>query len=142
MRQQLPALTGLRFFAALLVLCVHFGRWLAMPTPLHTLIGRGGVSVGLFFVLSGFILTHTYCTASGSFRGTPGAFYVARFARIYPVYLCGIGLALMTVNPWAVPVHTPHLLILVLTMSLIQSWFPPLQAIINGPGWSLSVMSQ
>lgn len=135
---QLPALTGLRFLAALGVLGAHFGRWLALPTPLHALIARGSVGVSLFFVLSGFILAHTYRAPNGMLRGTTRAFYVARFARIYPLYLCGLILALVTVDPWAPQPFLPMADVLAINLGLMQSWMPPLQAVINGPGWSLS----
>src|SRR2546421_2527648 len=52
----LPALTGLRFLAALVVVIDHagYGPLAAMVAPF------GGVAVTLFFILSGFILTYTY----------------------------------------------------------------------------------
>ena len=60
-RPRLPALTSLRFFAALHPFCFHL-------VALRIVIGRslfsdvasiGYVGVGLFFVLSGFILVYT-----------------------------------------------------------------------------------
>jgi len=138
---QLPALTGLRFLAALGVVGAHFGRWLALPAPVHALVARGSVGVSLFFVLSGFILTYTYRAPDSTLRGTARAFYVARFARIYPLYLCGLTLALVTVDPWAPQPFLPISAVLALNLGLLQSWLPPLQAIINGPGWSLSAES-
>ena len=132
----LPALTGLRFFAALAVLDVHFGRWLPPTGPLHTLVGRGSFAVSLFFVLSGFILAYTYATPDSTLRGTAGAFYRARFARIYPVYLTGLLLALATPDPFYP--NTPRALALLPTLALVQSWLPSLVQAINGPGWSLS----
>ena len=61
----LGALTGLRFFAALLVVFHHiptdYAAW--APTLFHALAARGYVGVDVFFVLSGFILTYTYLGA-------------------------------------------------------------------------------
>jgi peptidoglycan/LPS O-acetylase OafA/YrhL len=86
---KIHALTSLRFFAALYVVCFHalsvasflpsirsesfLGRWL----------GLGYTSVSFFFLLSGYILGVVYLR-----RGSPvalGAFFRARFARIYPL---------------------------------------------------------
>src|SRR5437764_530761 len=80
----LPALTGLRFLAAAVVVAVHF-------SPISWLNGSdaGGAAVTLFFLLSGFILTYTARPGRVRVR----EFYVARLARIYPAYLVGLGLA-------------------------------------------------
>ncbi|HMN15902.1 MAG TPA: acyltransferase family protein, partial [Bellilinea sp.] len=73
------ALTGIRFIAAFGVFVAHFG---------HFDFGAQGVS--LFFVLSGFILTKVYTEKPW----TPGQFYWARFARIYPAYFISLAFAL------------------------------------------------
>jgi peptidoglycan/LPS O-acetylase OafA/YrhL len=83
-RPRLPALTSLRFFAALHVVCFHFlafkivsgERWLGQISSI------GYVGVSFFFVLSGFILVYTYAG-----RDIPARdFWRARFARIYPAF--------------------------------------------------------
>lgn len=89
-RPHLPALTSVRFLAALYVLVVHFGRHLFNGTPLADFAYMGSSGVSMFFVLSGFILTYTY-----EGRPTrPGRFWWARFARIWPVYLLSLALSL------------------------------------------------
>ncbi|MGI9146826.1 MAG: hypothetical protein ACR2IK_09805 [Chloroflexota bacterium] len=58
----LRALTGLRFFAALHVVGLHLlaaGHLERMPVFVRDMIAHGYMAVGLFFVLSGFILTYT-----------------------------------------------------------------------------------
>ena len=96
--RQLKPLTGLRFLAALLVVVHHFGPYILtspVSDPLRTLkvverniIFTGMIGVDLFFVLSGFILAYTYLDGRGRLRGTRGQFWIARIARIYPIYVC------------------------------------------------------
>jgi len=80
---QYPALTSLRFVAALLVFLFHFqpeGRgWQVVAT-------QGHVGVNIFFVLSGFLITLRY--ADGFARGAIRLkdYFVRRAARILPLY--------------------------------------------------------
>src|SRR5215469_3838567 len=84
-RARLPALTSLRFFAALHVFCFHLAafRIVRGKSLFYDVAAIGYVGVGLFFVLSGFILVYTYAGRDTK----PFAFWRARFARIYPAYL-------------------------------------------------------
>lgn len=146
----LPALTGLRFVAALWVVLFHlctFWRPGIMPLPSQqgplrgaaiavlNLIGNGYLGVNVFFVLSGFILTYTYQTLGGwSSRGR-WAFYMARFARIYPLYLCALIIAPLL---WAHrdPVISEAVPI-VSTLTLTATWLPHPNISWCGAGWSL-----
>jgi peptidoglycan/LPS O-acetylase OafA/YrhL len=60
----LPALTGVRFFAAMQVTMFHFGAGFAQrhgaPRIVENLLKNGWTAVTLFFILSGFILSYTY----------------------------------------------------------------------------------
>ena len=87
MRKHIPALTSLRFLAALWVFVFHLRIWHGPIAfgPLDKLIHAGPVGMAFFFVLSGFILA---LASEGKnpladFRG----YAVRRFARIYPIYL-------------------------------------------------------
>src|SRR5260370_7164480 len=83
-RPRLPALTSLRFFAALHVVFFHFLAFKILPSEgwLGQISSIGYVGVSFFFVLSGFILVYTYAG-----RDTPARdFWRARFARIYPAF--------------------------------------------------------
>src|SRR2546422_5850087 len=80
---QFAALTSLRFLAALLVFVYHFQP---RSGVLKVVIGQGHVGVGLFFVLSGFLITLRYFPdrARGEFR--MGEYFLRRAARILPLY--------------------------------------------------------
>jgi peptidoglycan/LPS O-acetylase OafA/YrhL len=88
---QLPSLTSLRGVAALWVVIYHYSVQ-CFPTLDITdythLFHKGYLAVDMFFMLSGFVLTHVYHRkflddVSGNYRG----FVVARIARIYPLHL-------------------------------------------------------
>jgi len=56
---ELPALTGIRFFAASLVFAAHV-TYLPGMVKLPSFFDVGESGVAVFFVLSGFILTYNY----------------------------------------------------------------------------------
>jgi peptidoglycan/LPS O-acetylase OafA/YrhL len=132
-RPALRALTGIRFFAALHVVFFHYAP--ALPPLLRNVAANGYMAVGLFFILSGFVLAYQYAGRALN----PRRFLGARFARIYPAYLLGFVL----IGP-AVVVRLLRSDPLKLAASglaaggLVQGWFPKLALVWNGPGWSLS----
>ncbi len=87
---ELPALTALRGLAALTVLFYH-GSFLAFRFAGGERRGlaRGNLAVDLFFLLSGFVLSHVYGSRLGPGRSwrAVGKFLWARFCRIYPASL-------------------------------------------------------
>ncbi|WP_216623207.1 acyltransferase family protein [Corallococcus exercitus] len=89
-RQHLDALTGLRFLAAAHVVAYHVYHLVftgtEAPPGLHGLLDSGYVGVSFFFVLSGFILGYNYLERPPDTHEARKAFWVARFARVYPVY--------------------------------------------------------
>lgn len=141
--QHLEALTSLRFFAAFYVVLFHYT---SIPGSVFegqvTRLGYTGVS--FFFVLSGFILAHNYHQVDFA---KPGALYrygLARFSRIYPVYL----LSLLAGTPFllaslgkVVPGVTTTMAASSLLVSpfALQAWFPGTACSLNCPSWSISV---
>ncbi len=88
---QLPSLTSLRGLAALWVVLFHYTA-LYLPrldiTGHSSLIGKGYLAVDLFFMLSGFVMTHVYYRAfCQSVKDNYRSFMVARIARLYPLHL-------------------------------------------------------
>src|SRR5437899_1824692 len=88
----IQALTGLRFFAALHVILFHMtmGHITEYPVLVRNFLLAAPIAVEFFFVLSGFILTINYVGADPTVRIHPPSFWLARFARIVPVYLLGL----------------------------------------------------
>lgn len=85
---RLPALTGIRILAALAVYLSHVGPPAGAPPWLANFFFSGYSGVTLFFILSGFVLAINYLgslsrpSAGGIYR-----YFVARFARVYPLYV-------------------------------------------------------
>jgi peptidoglycan/LPS O-acetylase OafA/YrhL len=85
-RDYIPALDGLRFMAAMLVAGGHYMTFEGggpLSEIVETLTGLG---MTLFFVLSGFVIHYNYSTTVVR-RGGLRTFFVARFARLYPLYI-------------------------------------------------------
>src|SRR6202020_3679841 len=79
----LPALTGIRTLLAIFIILFHF-------TPphlgfLYPIINNGYVFVGVFFLISGYVLTYNYADRARTL--VKREFWLARFSRLYPVYL-------------------------------------------------------
>lgn len=133
----LRPLTALRFPAALAVFMWHA----PLTEPWARPLSLGYLGVGFFFILSGFILTYTY---RGAF--SLRAFYVARFARVYPVHLFSMIVAvavLLTAGggpEWNLAPAGERAAAIALQSVLLQSWFPAAAIHFggNGPAWSLS----
>lgn len=94
---KIKPLTGIRFFAAMSVLAFHYGAGFSdragFPSFVVTFLRNGYMGVSLFFVLSGFILTFNY--SDRQWAGSDWRKYItARLARIYPVYVLALVLAL------------------------------------------------
>src|SRR5205807_1827688 len=87
-RPGLPALTGLRFVAAAGIVLLHFApTGSRTPAWLREIVARGFLGVGLFFVLSEFVLAYTYVGDQGRLTTTRRVLWTARVARVAPVYL-------------------------------------------------------
>ena len=131
-------LTSIRFFAALAVVIFHSGASFVsvnphVPGPLKTLLMNGYVGVTFFFVLSGFILHQTYRGRIATV-GEVKRFGIARFARLYPVYILAV-LAMLPFTTLAGWGDVPQFFLL--------HWWIPNGALgwtdWNMPSWTLSV---
>ncbi|WP_437648664.1 acyltransferase family protein [Sorangium sp. So ce362] len=146
-RPQLDALTGLRFLAALHVVTFHFGVSAAASSGsavVESVARMGFIGVGLFFVLSGFVLAYNYAGEDGGLRGDRRSFVVARFSRIYPLFAFALLLTAPIYLAQLVELYGPRVGLVraaltgVPALLMLQAWTPFTLSSWNGPGWSLS----
>jgi peptidoglycan/LPS O-acetylase OafA/YrhL len=91
------SLTGLRFVLALWIAVFHFGDMYDLSGFGSWPIMKAGVArVDVFFVLSGFVLTHVYWMRTNAKFDFP-TFLKARFARLFPMHLLALCLLLALV---------------------------------------------
>lgn len=129
---RVESLTFLRFLAAIIVVFFHYGNNTALGGELKSLISLGPQMVTFFFTLSGFVLAIAYLNKK---QCKLFDFYVARVARIVPIYI----LALILICYSSYGVGNNNLYALFLNASFLQTWVPPYALSFNSPGWSLSV---
>lgn len=142
---RLPSLTGLRFFAALLVFGFHITLSASPIPPNHPinpfangsvassaewLLSKAGyVGVSFFFVLSGFVLT--WSSRPGEAKT---AFWRRRLLKIFPNHLVMWALAMVT---FAAALTRP--LGWIPNIFLLHSFFPQgdVYVSVNPPSWTL-----
>ncbi|CZF78831.1 Acyltransferase family protein [Grimontia celer] len=97
MRQELPTLTSMRGFAALIVAFFHarlvlFPQWRGSIASSTQFLEVGFIWVDLFFILSGFVMMHVYRNYfdGGTTQGNWRSFIWLRFSRIYPLFLATV----------------------------------------------------
>ncbi|MFC4335405.1 acyltransferase family protein [Salininema proteolyticum] len=134
---RLDTLTGLRFYAALVVVLFHLSlnRFFLgddpAVEPLQFALKNGGwFGVTFFFVLSGFVLT--WSARPGD---TPGRFLWRRTAKIVPNHLVMFAVALAVAGLGATAMWEAGANLL-----LLHAWIPSDTAFfsVNNPSWSLS----
>jgi len=144
--EYLSSLTALRGVAAILVAVFHFEMAAArfVPAAQSMFFEKCYIMVDLFFIMSGFIMLHVY---SKDFQDRVQGeslkkFFVARFARVYPLHLFSL-LLLVIIVRWLTDWGNPPILLeqpsdilpnILLLHSFgvtnIYSW--------NIPSWSIS----
>jgi peptidoglycan/LPS O-acetylase OafA/YrhL len=137
--KDIPHLTGLRAVAALMVLLLHLDEIHGNVLARHlAVVAQGYLGVDIFFVLSGYILSHVYSdTVPGISIKTYALFLWRRLARIYPVHVAALAAlfvmvaarGLLNTNFWIVADIPRHLM-------LMQAWTDSLTW--NLPAWSIS----
>jgi len=150
---RIEALTGLRFLAAASILVSHTSEWTAPFTsanPISSAAQMIGVyGMPLFFVLSGFVIHYNYARLfrEWSWRAATAEFFVARFARLYPLYFFFFIVGMVsdfTVN-WIHDYLADFVKLVITSLTLTQSWFYII--VVNhkillenafGLGWSVS----
>ncbi len=134
-RPALPALTGIRTLLAFAIVLFHF-------TPPHMgilfpFIDNGYVFVSVFFLISGYILTYNYADRAKTL--IKREFWLARFSRLYPVYLLVLLLSFrMLQDEWLARPHFEFWQGLLLTPLVLQGWSPSVATFWNTVAWTLS----
>ena len=137
-RPMLPALTGLRAFAAANIVFFHFGNpaWFG---PLAPMMSNGYVGVDFFFILSGFILTYNYTDRQAQGRFRVREFWRTRLTRLYPIYVLGLLISLPILQlEWQYQTRAHFWQGLTLTPLMLQGASPLLATFWNTPAWTLS----
>jgi peptidoglycan/LPS O-acetylase OafA/YrhL len=139
-RRLVSALTGLRAIAAYFVVVSHYGAGFAnsvgVPRPIGKILSNGYLGVSFFFVLSGFILAYNYRSPLTTWSAKK-AFFLARLARVYPVYIVALLASFFIGSRYVESVSIDAIPQFV----LLQSWVPYTASIQywNTPAWTLSV---
>ncbi|MFE6995306.1 acyltransferase family protein [Microbacterium sp. NPDC057659] len=137
---RLDSLTGLRWWAAFAVFFFHLRNLMPMPGILGPIAQYGYLGVTFFFVLSGFVLTWSWRPSVGI-----GTFYWRRIARIFPLHLTALALAIPVfysltpdpAHPWENPFDGG---VLLLNVFLLQGWSRDLNVLFSGnpAAWTLT----
>lgn len=137
---RLDSLTGLRWWAAFAVFFFHVRNFIPIPGWLGELAQHGYLGVTFFFVLSGFVLTWSWRPAVGI-----GTFYWRRIARIFPLHLVTLALAIpvfysFAPNPAETWVKPFDMGVLLLSLLLLQGWSrdPAVLFAGNPAAWTLT----
>ncbi|MFT3996969.1 MAG: acyltransferase [Asticcacaulis sp.] len=140
--ENVKSLTSLRFFAAVWVILYTYWPVLAGAIPLG-IITKGYLGVDLFFILSGFILSHVYMGSLADGRFQYGSFIVNRLARIYPLHIATLLFAILlwaaaTFKGMSVDKNLANWDALPAHLFLVQAWGLAPSAAFNHPSWSIS----
>lgn len=122
--RRLDSLTSARFLAAAFVFLHH-----SIGPDNIPIIDLGYVGVTFFFVLSGFVLTWAGSAERGAITS-----YRNRFARVYPLHLLTLILAVGLPGAFAVGSKAAFLQ----NLLLVQSWSPAASSSFNWVSWSIS----
>lgn len=159
-RKEFWALDWIRFGLAVYLVLYH--TWFEYSAfvehaAIFRFFGLGNMATSVFFVLSGFLLTHVYAPDARHIAIDKQAFLVSRFSTLYPLHLFGIALSLPLVLlvvmkeggitvPLAVgsdAVRTlgtgETLFALASQLTLTHAW-NPFYLLFDVPSWSLSAL--
>ncbi|GIF37248.1 acyltransferase family protein [Actinoplanes xinjiangensis] len=139
MAEQIKALTGVRAVAAIGVVISHSGVPASLPEHLDKIAKWGYIGVPMFFMLSGVVLAYNYPDLAGWEGRRTVRFYVARIARVMPLYWAVI--AYCAAYYWILG-RDQHGWALLQNIFAVQTWSGDLavaQGHYNGPGWSIGV---
>jgi peptidoglycan/LPS O-acetylase OafA/YrhL len=135
--ERLNALMGLRFFAAINIVFFHFSNPQLFGF-LAPVVNAGYIALGLFFLLSGFVLAYNYGGQARAGELNRVRFWKARFTRLYPIYLLSLLLSWRMVSAeYGAHTHAMFWTGMALTPLLLQGWVPSLATFLNTPAWAM-----
>lgn len=133
-----PALTGLRAIAAYLVFCHHYNPISKeyFGIKIYNFFSELHIGVTLFFVLSGFLITHRYYSLPKiNFKH----YLINRFARIYPMYFIITTLTFAFFALADFQNLVSNLKIYILNITFLRGFFDDFKFTGIAQGWSLTV---
>lgn len=137
---RLDSLTSLRWWAALAVFFFHVRNVVPLPGVIGDVARYGNFGVAFFFILSGFVLTWSWRPTVGI-----GTFYWRRVARIYPLHIVTLIVAIpvfysYSPDPQQTWVKPFDIAVLVLCVLLLQGWSrdPAVLFAGNPAAWTLT----
>lgn len=138
-RAPLPAIAGLRFYAAMHIVLLHTLHVGWLPPEVMRLVRWGASTASMFFILSGFILTYAYAVPGGGLRVPAREFLRRRLVRLYPAALLCHLVALPLVWHSYGPVE--RWLRAAATAGGVQAFWPAFANSFDSPAWSLSYLA-
>lgn len=147
MRRHIATLTGIRGLAAAWVVIFHsyplVSSLLDLPERARIPFIRDGfLAVDLFFILSGFVVSHAYADSfRENVRGNYGAFLGGRIGRIFPLHWVCLCIMVLLVHHfpghwWGPGPFSSHSL--ADSVALVEDWDARNALAWNHPAWSLS----
>ena len=137
---------GLRGLAALAVFGVHYNQIVDVDFylgefDLYLLLKNGEYGVGLFFILSGFLLSQPFWRTIFNKKPWPNIkhYFILRAARILPAYYVALTLIILSTGYWRFPQTLADIL---LHYSFLFNYVEFSIFSINAPFWSLAVELQ
>lgn len=115
-RDNIDALTGLRFVAAFSIVLGHaYQPWLEVTA----------IGMPLFFTLSGFIIHYVYSDAfAGGWPRAAGEFAVARISRLYPLYFVLLAYLILRMPAGHSFAHVQNFTALIAYLGAFWTWWP------------------
>jgi peptidoglycan/LPS O-acetylase OafA/YrhL len=155
--QELQSLTPLRGIAAIWVIgfhyiVVYFSAF--HPEQISSVLNKGYLAVDMFFMLSGFVLSHVYWGTFASETAAAGYYWKfmgARVARLYPLHLFNLCQFLVATLAFAfyqygpagefnaIPIHGARSLTALLANVAMLQGLKASELAWNYPAWSISI---
>ncbi len=133
------SLTGIRFFAVLMIFLFHYSSRLTINSPfINAVFNQLFLGVQVFFVLSGFVICYKYFNNAELKKSFLFTYYIRRFAKIYPTFFIIVTLSFLIWNIKGVDTDSSFGTYL-LNISFLKGLSSQYHLTGIGPTWSLTV---